>query len=58
VAIPRDSGQLALVIEHLQRDDRATIIDLTHATGWLPHTVRAATLAWKGTIKVSLPARL
>jgi DNA-binding transcriptional regulator PaaX len=30
------------VIEHLQRADGATIIDLTHATGWLPHTMRAA----------------
>ena len=32
----------ALVIEHLQRADGATIIDLTQATGWLPHTTRAA----------------
>jgi DNA-binding transcriptional regulator PaaX len=30
------------VIEHLQRADGATIIDLTQATGWLPHTTRAA----------------
>jgi hypothetical protein len=30
------------VIEHLQRADGATLIDLTHATGWLPHTTRAA----------------
>jgi len=30
------------VIEHLQRADGATIIDLTEATGWLPHTTRAA----------------
>jgi DNA-binding transcriptional regulator PaaX len=34
--------KLALVIEHLQRADGATIIDLTQATGWLPHTTRAA----------------
>jgi Protein of unknown function (DUF3489) len=38
----RDGSKLALVIEHLQRADGATIIDLTEATGWLPHTTRAA----------------
>ena len=42
LAIPRDGSKLALVIEHLQRADGATIIDLTQATGWLPHTTRAA----------------
>jgi hypothetical protein len=42
MAAPRDGTKLALVIEHLQRADGATIIDLTHATGWLPHTTRAA----------------
>jgi hypothetical protein len=42
VAVPRDGSKLALVIEHLQRADGATIIDLTQATGWLPHTMRAA----------------
>jgi hypothetical protein len=42
VAVPRDGSKLALVIEHLQRADGATIVDLTHATGWLPHTTRAA----------------
>jgi DNA-binding MarR family transcriptional regulator len=31
-----------LVIEHLQRADGATIVDLTQATGWLRHTTRAA----------------
>src|SRR5277367_6017328 len=40
--IPRDGTKLALVIEHLQRADGATIVDLTQATGWLPHTTRAA----------------
>jgi Protein of unknown function (DUF3489) len=39
---PRDGSKLALVIEHLQRADGATIVDLTEATGWLPHTTRAA----------------
>jgi hypothetical protein len=42
VTIPRDGSKLALVIEHLQRADGATIVDLTQATGWLPHTTRAA----------------
>jgi Protein of unknown function (DUF3489) len=42
VAAPRDGSKLALVIEVLRRADGATIIDLTQATGWLPHTTRAA----------------
>jgi hypothetical protein len=42
VAAPRAGSKLALVIEHLQRADGATILDLTQATGWLPHTTRAA----------------
>jgi hypothetical protein len=39
---PRDGSKLALVIELLQLADGATIVDLTQATGWLPHTTRAA----------------
>jgi Protein of unknown function (DUF3489) len=39
---PRDGSKLALVIGHLRRADGATISDLTQATGWLPHTTRAA----------------
>ena len=39
---PRDGSKLALVIAHLKRADGATIVDLTQATGWLPHTTRAA----------------
>jgi hypothetical protein len=42
VSAPRDGSKLALVIEHLQLADGATIVDLTEATGWLPHTTRAA----------------
>jgi Protein of unknown function (DUF3489) len=42
VAIPRDGSKLALVIDLLQRSDGATIPNLTEATGWLPHTTRAA----------------
>ena len=41
-AAPRDGSKLALVIELLRRADGATIVDLTQATGWLPHTTRAA----------------
>jgi len=40
--VPRDGSKLALVIEHLRRADGVTIVDLTQATGWLPHTTRAA----------------
>jgi hypothetical protein len=42
VAAPRDGSKLALVIDLLRRADGATIVDLTQATGWLPHTTRAA----------------
>ena len=42
VATPRDGSKLARVIELLRRADGATIVDLTQATGWLPHTTRAA----------------
>jgi hypothetical protein len=42
VAAPRAGSKLALVIELLRRADGATIVDLTQATGWLPHTMRAA----------------
>jgi hypothetical protein len=41
-AAPRDGSKLALVIELLGRADGATIVDLTQAMGWLPHTTRAA----------------
>ena len=37
VSAPRDGSKLALVIEHLQRADGVTIVDLTRATGWLTH---------------------
>src|SRR6202166_1457981 len=40
--VPRDGSKLALVVEHLQRADGATLIDLTQATVCLPHTMRAA----------------
>ena len=39
---PRGGTKLAQVIELLERNDGATIDDLIAATGWLPHTTRAA----------------
>jgi hypothetical protein len=39
---PRKRSKLARVIDLLRRFDGATIIQLTEATGWLPHTTRAA----------------
>jgi hypothetical protein len=39
---PRAGSKLARVIDLLQRFDAATIPNLTKATGWLPHTTRAA----------------
>ena len=39
---PREGTKLAAVVGLLQRDTGATIGDLTAATGWLPHTARAA----------------
>ena len=42
MAAPRDGSKLAQVIELLRRAGGVTIVDLTQATGWLPHTTRAA----------------
>ncbi len=39
---PRDGTKLSAVIELLSREEGARIEDLTSATGWLPHTTRAA----------------
>jgi Protein of unknown function (DUF3489) len=39
---PRGGTKLARVLELLQRDCGATLEELTAATGWLPHTTRAA----------------
>jgi hypothetical protein len=39
---PRTGSKLARVIDLLQRPDGATLPSLTEATGWLPHTTRAA----------------
>jgi hypothetical protein len=39
---PRAGSKLSQVIDLLQRLNGATILHLTEATGWLPHTTRAA----------------
>jgi hypothetical protein len=39
---PRDGSKQALVIALLRREEGASLADLTAATGWLPHTTRAA----------------
>jgi hypothetical protein len=41
-ASPREGSKLACVIALLRRSEGATIETLTKATGWLPHTTRAA----------------
>jgi hypothetical protein len=41
-APPREGSKLASVIALLRRSEGATIGVLTKATGWLPHTTRAA----------------
>ena len=39
---PRPGSKQALVVEMLRKEDGATIDALVAATGWLPHTTRAA----------------
>jgi hypothetical protein len=39
---PRSGSKLAQVIDLLKRSEGATIANLVDATGWLPHTTRAA----------------
>ncbi|MGD0763249.1 MAG: DUF3489 domain-containing protein [Roseiarcus sp.] len=39
---PRDGTKISRVVGLLQRDDGATLDDVIAATGWLPHTSRAA----------------
>jgi hypothetical protein len=40
--LPRATSKLAAVIGMLRRPEGATLVDLVAATGWLPHTTRAA----------------
>ena len=39
---PRANSKLALLVDLLSRDRGAAVEELTTATGWLPHTTRAA----------------
>ena len=39
---PRDGTKISQVVGLLQRDDGATLDEVIAATGWLPHTSRAA----------------
>jgi hypothetical protein len=39
---PRTGSKLARIIDLLQRSEGATVLHLMEATGWLPHTTRAA----------------
>jgi len=41
-AAPGSGSKQALIIGLLSRDQGATLFDITAATGWLPHTARAA----------------
>jgi Protein of unknown function (DUF3489) len=41
-AAPRPGSKQALVVEMLSKDDGASLDALVKATGWLPHTTRAA----------------
>jgi hypothetical protein len=41
-ASPRPGSKLAQVIDLLQREGGAALAELSSATGWLPHTTRAA----------------
>ena len=41
-ALPTVPSKTATVVAMLQREDGAALGDLVAATGWLPHTTRAA----------------
>jgi hypothetical protein len=47
---PREGTKIAQVIALLARDQGATLAEIVAATGWLPHTARAALtgLRWRG----------
>ena len=42
IKAPRANSKQALIVEMLSKEAGATIGALTDATGWLPHTTRAA----------------
>ncbi len=39
---PKGRTKQALLLELISREGGATLVELTSATGWLPHTARAA----------------
>ena len=39
---PAAPSKISIVLGLLRRDEGATLADLVDATGWLPHTTRAA----------------
>lgn len=41
-ATPRPQSKIAMVIALLERKEGATLEELTKATGWQPHSARAA----------------
>lgn len=41
-AAPRSGSKIAIVLELLQRPEGASIDEISAATQWLPHTIRAA----------------
>ena len=49
---PRDSKQ-AKVIEMLKRDEGATLSQIIEATGWQPHTVRAAISRLRAAVRIA-----
>ena len=42
VPLSRPGGKLAVLLDAVSRPDGATLADLSAASGWLPHTTRAA----------------
>ena len=42
VPLARPGGKLAALLDAVSRPDGATLADLNAASGWLPHTTRAA----------------
>ena len=43
--LPRPESKIAMVTRLLERSEGATLDEMVEATGWLPHTTRAA-LTW------------
>jgi uncharacterized protein DUF3489 len=41
-AEPKPASKISIVIDLLEHDEGATLDEMVKATGWLPHTTRAA----------------